>query len=135
MSYNEKLAQRLRDALGGFGRLSEKRMMGGLCFLLDDHMVCGINQDRRGADRLMFRVGRQNDARALMRPGASAVELGGRRMPGFIFVKAAACRGPALAAWVEMACGYVAQLPPKPARPQAKTSPSRQSRAATRGRR
>lgn len=119
MSFNEKLAQRLRDALGGFGRITEKRMMGGLCFLLDGHMVCGINLDRSGKDRLMFRVGKQNEAQALARPGASVVELGGRRMGGFMFVDASACRGSALVSWVDTACGYVSGLPPKPEQPPA----------------
>lgn len=133
MSYNEKLAQRMREAMGGRGRVTEKRMMGGLCLLLDDHMVCGLNLDKSGEDRLMFRVGKQNEARALARPGASVVELGGRRMGGFMFVQASACRGPALKAWVRMACDYVAELPPKPAKRSAKSvlSGSRRARNIT----
>lgn len=125
MSYDETLAQRLREGMRGIAgdprRVTEKRMMGGLCLLLDDHMVCGIDLDKRnGKDRLMFRVGKANEARALTRRGASIVDMGGRRIGGFIFVEAGACRGRALASWLAMACTYVNGLPPKPARSSAK---------------
>lgn len=130
MSYDEKLAQRLRDGVRNFagdaGRITEKRMMGGLCLLMNAHMVCGVDRDKSGKDRLMFRVGKTNEARALTRAGAAIVDMGGRRIGGFIFVEADKCRGRALAAWVEMACTCVSALPPKaspppkPARPLAK---------------
>ncbi|MFZ5733378.1 MAG: TfoX/Sxy family protein [Pseudomonadota bacterium] len=135
MSYDEALAQRLRDAIGDAGRVTEKRMMGGLCLLMNGHMVCGIDRDKGGNDRLMFRVGKHNEARALTRPGASIVDMGGRRIGGFIFVAADACRGRALAAWVRMAREYVGGLPPKPTvRSAAKPAP-REPKAPARGRR
>ncbi len=113
MAYDESLAQRLRDALEGVRGVSEKRMMGGLCLLVNGNMLGGVDRTRDGADRFMFRVGKENEPRALPRAGASVVEMGGRRLGGFVFVEAAACKPRALAAWVTMALGYVKTLPKK----------------------
>src|SRR5262245_44203490 len=77
-------------------------MMGGLCLLLNGNMIGGVDRTKDGAGRFMFRVGKENEAKALARPGASAVEMGGRRFGGFVFVDAQACTSRALTAWVEM---------------------------------
>jgi hypothetical protein len=113
MAYDEALAQRLRDALRGVRGVSEKRMMGGLCVLVSGNMLGGVDRTKGGADRFMFRVGKANEAKALARPGASAVEMGGRRFGGFVFVDAEVCTPRALTAWVAMALGYVKTLPKK----------------------
>jgi hypothetical protein len=76
-------------------------------------MIGGVDRTKNGADRFMFRVGKANEAKALARPGASAVEMGGRRFGGFVFVDAKACASRALTAWVAMALGYVRTLPKK----------------------
>ena len=83
-------------------------MFGGLCFMLRDHMLCGI-----GWDGLMFRVGEAREAVALARPGATLMEIGGRKMRGFVWVDLAKCRARDLARWVALAEQYVASLPPK----------------------
>jgi TfoX N-terminal domain len=113
VAYDEAQAQRLRDALRGVRGVSEKRMMGGLCLLVNGNMIGGVDQTKDGTDRFMFRVGKGNEAKALTRPGASTVEMGGRRFGGFIFVDAEACTPRALTAWVAMALGYVKTLPKK----------------------
>jgi TfoX/Sxy family transcriptional regulator of competence genes len=113
VAYDEALAQRFRDALRGIKGVSEKHMMGGLCLLVNGNMIGGIDRTKDGADRFMFRVGKANEAKALARPGASAVEMDGRRFGGFVFVDAEACASRALAAWVAMALGYVRTLPKK----------------------
>lgn len=120
MSYDEKLAERLRDSLGGPLELVEKRMMGGLCFMIKGHMVAGIDRDKGGADRFMFRVGKYNEAEALKRPGAQIVDMGGRRIGGLVFVDAEQCRGKSLAAWSAIALRNLEALPPKPAKPRPK---------------
>lgn len=66
-------------------------MMGGLCLLVNGNMVGGVDRTKDGTDRFMFRVGKENESRALKRRGAYVVELGGRRFGGFIFVDAEAC--------------------------------------------
>jgi TfoX/Sxy family transcriptional regulator of competence genes len=112
MAFDEGLSQRLRDALGEVAGISEKRMMGGLCFLLNGNMLGTVNR-RDGRDRLMFRVGQANEAEALARPGATIVVMGKRRMAGYVFVDAEACGDAELTGWVAMALSYVGNLPPK----------------------
>ncbi len=113
MAYDEELATRFRHALGERGNLSERRMMGGVCFMLDGNMVGGADRQKDGRGRFMFRVGKDNMHHALQRPGATVMELGGRRMGGFLFVDAATCDGDALKAWIDLARSFVATLPPK----------------------
>lgn len=58
MAYDEQLTDRLRNTLEGLAGLSEKRMMGGVCFLLQGNMLGGADRTKDGAGRFMFRVGR-----------------------------------------------------------------------------
>lgn len=104
----EALAARLRRALGVRERTAEKRMFGGICFLLRGNMLCGT-----GGPGYMFRVGKDQDRRALSRKGASPMELNGRRFEGFVWVDPAACNGRALKSWLALAENYVGELPPK----------------------
>jgi len=113
VAYDEAVAQRVRDHLTGIGGVTERRMMGGLCFMVDGNMLAGVNRNKSGQDRFMFRVGKENETEALRRPGASIVDMGGKRMGGFVFVEADACDRPDLNEWVGMALGYVGQLPKK----------------------
>jgi len=108
MAYDEAQAARLRRALAGRRAVAEKKMFGGLCFMRRDHMLCGI-----GWDGLLFRVGEAHEAVALARPGATPMEIGGRKMRGFVWVDPAQCRARDLARWVALAEQYVASLPPK----------------------
>ncbi|MDI3336024.1 TfoX/Sxy family protein [Defluviimonas aestuarii] len=108
MPWDEGLAQLMRDDLAD-EPVAEKKMFGGLAFLLNGHMVCGIHKG--GA---MFRVGKPNEAAALAIPGASPMMFTGKPMSGMIdFSDAAtaddALRGKAMA----LALGFVKSLPPK----------------------
>ena len=113
MAYDEGLAGRMRDALVGMAGISEKRMMGGVCFFLDGNMLGGADRTKAGQGRFMFRVGKDNQAAALARPGAWAMEQGGRRMGGLVFVDEAACDDGALRDWIALALGFVGTLPAK----------------------
>ncbi|WP_204114309.1 TfoX/Sxy family protein [Shimia biformata] len=79
MAYDEGLASVLRDDLIGRDGISEKKMFGGLCFLVNGNMLCGVS--KAGA---MFRVGKENEAAALAIDGAREMDFTGRRMGGFI---------------------------------------------------
>ncbi len=105
---NEALAARLRKALAGRRGITEKKMFGGVCFLLKGNMLCGM-----GEDKFMFRVGRDQDAAALERPGAKPMDFTGRAMRGFVWVDPAKCDARRLKRWISMAEKYVAALPPK----------------------
>lgn len=113
MAYDENLAARFRRALGNPGNVAEKRMMGGVCFMLNGNMLGGADRTREGVRRFMFRVGKDNHDEALERPGALPMEMGGRRMSGFVFVDAAACDDDALNGWIALAKSFVDTLPAK----------------------
>ena len=99
---------RLRKILAGRRGVTEKRMFGGVCFLLREHMLCGS-----GKSGFMFRVGKAQHSRALARRGATSVVMNGREFQGFVWVDPAACDARALKRWIVLAEDYVSALPPK----------------------
>ena len=102
------LAERVRDLLPR-RRVTEKRMFGGITFLLNGNMLCCAS--KRG---LMVRVGKEAEPAALSRPYALSCLGTGRPMAGFIMVESAGIADPkALSQWLEMARAYVSQLPSK----------------------
>jgi hypothetical protein len=109
MAYDEALAQGLRDGLRGVKGVSEKRMMGGLCVLVNGNMLGGVDRTKAGADRFMS----ARITRRMRRPGATIVEMGGRRLGGLVFVDAEACDRDALKEWLAFALGFVGKLPRK----------------------
>ncbi len=113
MAYDEELTERFRQALKGVPGTSEKRMMGAVCFFVNGNMLGGADRSKEGVRRFMFRVGRDNVEEALSRPGAAAMEMGGRRMRGFVFVGEEHCDAAALDGWIALARAFVDHLPPK----------------------
>ena len=81
MAYDEGLSSILRDDLTDTPGVSEKKMFGGLCFLLNGNMLCGVH---KGGG--MFRVGKDNEAAALAIDGATPMAFTGRKMGGMIDV-------------------------------------------------
>ena len=112
MVYDEEVAQRFRDALTGMDGVTEKRMMGGPCFLLNGNMIGAADRTKEGVKRLMFRVGKDNDAAATALIGAQPTVPGGRRMTGFFFVDQNDCDDETFTAWLAPALGFVSDLPP-----------------------
>ena len=102
------LAERVRRALAAKRGISEKRMMGGICFLMREHMLCGTAKPG-----FLFRVGPAQYASALARRGASPMIFGGRTSKGFVWVDPLACDARALRRWILLAEDYVSTLPPK----------------------
>ncbi|MCW5773800.1 MAG: TfoX/Sxy family protein [Rhodospirillaceae bacterium] len=97
MAYDEEVAARLRRHLAGRDDVVEKRMMGGLCFMVGDAMCCGVS----GA-AVMIRVGRENYGAALAQPHVRPLEFGGRRPGGFVLVDPPGlATDAALAAWLK----------------------------------
>ena len=105
---NDALATRLRSALTHRKAVTEKKMFGGVCFLLSGNMLCGT-----GKTDFMFRVGKEQDAEALSRKGARPMDFTGKVMKGFIWVDPACCDGRALRRWIALAEDYVGKLPAK----------------------
>lgn len=120
MAYDEKLAARIRAALSGQHPLTERKMMGGLCFMLGGTMCCGAT----GA-ALMVRVGKDGYDEALTKPHVRPLEFGGRRPSGFVLVDPPGHRAAAgLKRWIAQGLAVATALPKKagPTKKPAKKS-------------
>jgi len=108
MPYDPALADRMRAALQSRAGVVEKKMFGGYCWMLRGNMLCGVE-----VGRFMFRVGTEQEADALSRPGARPMDITGKPMKGFVWVDARETVGSGLDAWIELAARYVGSLPAK----------------------
>lgn len=108
----QALAARVRAALAGM-EIIEKRMFGGITFMLNGHMLCCAS--KKG---LMARVGKDAGAEALRLPHAQPCACTGRRMSGFVTIAPEGLGSDRdLAAGIGLALRYVSALPPKPPKP------------------
>ena len=106
MAYDERLADRIRSVLGPRPGVTEKKMFGGLAFLLDGKMFCGVSKDE-----LMVRVGPERHDEALGKRNVRPMDFTGRPMKGYVFVEPAGCRtGKAVEPWVEWSAAFVTTL-------------------------
>lgn len=109
MAYSEAVAGRVRKALGAQRGLSEKKMFGGIAFLVRGNMCCGVI-----GDELMVRVGPEAYAAALARPHVREMDFTGKPLKGYVYVEPAGFRSaPSLAAWMKQATGFAGSLPAK----------------------
>ena len=109
MAYDEKLAQRVRWLLGPIENISERKMFGGLAFMLNGNMCCCIERTN-----LVVRTGLEQYEEALDRPFARIFDFTGRPMRGFVYVEDTGLEGEApLRDWVNLAVTFAASLPPK----------------------
>jgi TfoX/Sxy family transcriptional regulator of competence genes len=109
VAYDESLAGRVRDVLALEPDLAERKMFGGLAFLLRGNMCCGIV-----GDKLMVRVGAEGHDRALAAPHVRPMDFTGRPMKGMVYVGRDGIAGDAeLRHWVERGADYARSLPPK----------------------
>ena len=109
MAFDPGLAQRIREVLGDRRGLSERRMFGGLAFLLNGHMFVGIN-----GSALMARVGPDRHGDALAVAHTREMDFTGRPMKGYVFVDPPGLvEDRALAAWVDWCASHVETLSPK----------------------
>ncbi len=88
MAYNEFIADRIRQVFREKkAHFHEKKMMGGLCFMVDDKMCCGIHYDKKKEmDLLMARIGEEAYQDAATRAGCLPMDFTGRPMKGYVFV-------------------------------------------------
>ncbi|MEM7051998.1 MAG: TfoX/Sxy family protein [Acidobacteriota bacterium] len=109
MAYDEGLAERVRQHLDGRTDVVEKKMFGGLAFMVRGHMCVGVN-----AETLMARVGPEQFEDCLARPHAREMDFTGRPLKGFLFVDPPGYAADAdLADWIARCEGFVNTLPPK----------------------
>jgi TfoX/Sxy family transcriptional regulator of competence genes len=110
MAYDEELAERLRELLAGERDVSEKRMFGGLAFLIAGNMA--VSASGRGG--LMVRVDPTRSDELVAQPHVERMVMRGRAMDGWLRVDAAAVQGDdELRSWVRLGAGYARSLPPK----------------------
>lgn len=90
MAYDEFLADRVRQALNEKKTsFEEKKMMGGLCFMVAGKMCIGVDINKNtGISRIIARIGEDNYQQALQKNGCSEFNITGRAMKGFVFVSA-----------------------------------------------
>jgi len=123
MAYDPALAARVRRLVLGRKGVTEKAMFGGLAYLLDGRMFCGVL-----GGELLARVGPGAHDEAMARPHVRVMDFTGRPMRGYVFVGAKAIgREAALARWLDECARHAATLPEK-----AKGKASRRAGAARR---
>ena len=107
-SIADPTVERLRAALAGRA-VTEQKMFGGTCFMLNGNMLAAAS--KRG---LLFRVGKAAHGEAVTRPHASAMEMRGRMMEGYVRVTPeGAATAADLTRWLDLALAFVETLPPK----------------------
>ncbi|GAB3664682.1 hypothetical protein GCM10028791_40370 [Echinicola sediminis] len=113
MAYNTFLADRIEHVLGRSGKPFEaKKMMGGLCFMVNGKMSIGVHEDR-----IMARVGPEQYAEALQQPGCMEMNFTGKSMKGFVFIDGTVVdTEPQLEYWIDKCLQF---------NPQAKSSKRR----------
>lgn len=109
MAADEGTVQRVRELLAGRHDVDERRMFGGLAFMVAGNMLCAVS-----SDHLMVRVGKDAHEEALARPHARPMDFTGRPMAGFVLVEPAGYADDAdLEGWLARALAFVGTLPPR----------------------
>lgn len=109
MAYDQGLAERVREQLADVSFVAEKKMFGGLVFMVNGNMLCGVMREK-----LMLRVGPQAHEAALARPHAEPMDFTRRTMKGFLYVTPEGLEADEdLAAWLDRGLDFAGRLPPK----------------------
>jgi TfoX/Sxy family transcriptional regulator of competence genes len=109
MAYDEALADRIRDVLRGEDRLTERKMFGGIAFIVGGNMAVGVI-----GDDLMVRVGADAHDEAVAQPHARPMDFTNRPTRGMVYVDTDGTRADAdLARWVRTGAAFATSLPPK----------------------
>jgi len=109
MAYNEALAQWIRAALSGISGLAEKKMFGGIAFLVQGNMACGVT-----GDNLMVRINPETYDAALAKPFVRVFDMTGRPMKGWLVVEPEGVQSADdLNQWVKQGVSFAQLLPAK----------------------
>jgi TfoX/Sxy family transcriptional regulator of competence genes len=110
VAYDEELAERIRALIGGDPGLTEKKMFGGLAFLVGGNMAVGAS----GQGGLLVRVDPAQSDELVATTSARPMEMRGREMHGWLRVDSDSVRSDReLARWVELGATYARSLPAK----------------------
>jgi len=109
MPYNVDLEMRIRQVLGGLAGLTDRKMFGGIGFLVNGNMACGVHKDA-----LIVRVGPEGYEKALAGPRTRPFDITGRPMKGWVMVdREGYGSDEALRGWVRQGVDFALTLPPK----------------------
>jgi len=110
VAYDEELAGRIRTLLGDRAGLTEKKMFGGLAFLIGGNMAIAAS----GQGGILVRVDPEESDELVARTAAEPMEMRGRQMAGWLWVDTAdVADDGALGEWVDRGSAYAGSLPPK----------------------
>ena len=109
MPENKVLVERIRSVLANQKGIVEKKMFGGISFMLNGNLACGVL-----GDEMIVRVGPDGYEDAMLQPNTRTFDFSGKAMKGWITVKAEGCtKDSDIRAWVRRGTEYAATLPPK----------------------
>ena len=109
MAYDKKLEERIQEKLKGTRGLIEKKMFGGVGFMIHGNMACGILKDD-----LIVRINPDQHDEVMKRPHIKPFDNMGRPMAGWLLVTPEGCKtDKALADWVKMGIDFAKSFPPK----------------------
>ena len=109
MAYDKGLAQRIAEVVEDIDGLEEKKMFGGICYLVDGNMACGVYKDY-----LIVRVGPEKYRASLERPHAREFDITGKSMKGWVMVtQEGYANDAALKNWIHQGLDFARSLPPK----------------------
>jgi TfoX/Sxy family transcriptional regulator of competence genes len=113
MAYDETLAERVRGLLADRASATEKKMFGGLAFLVGGNMCCGVH-----GDELIVRLEPESTEQALEEPHVRVFDLTGRPIKGWVLVAPdGVASDDDLRRWVDVSVEFATALPAKPTRP------------------
>ena len=112
MAYSDYQAERVRNRLSKSNVTEEKKMMGGLIFMVNDKMCIGLDMDKEtGQDRLMVRVGKAKHDQLIFEKGSREMDFTGKVMRGFLFIEPEGFDAEAdLDFWIEKALYFNREL-------------------------
>ena len=108
MAYSETLAGRIRQRLSRRQNVAEKKMFGGVGFLLNGNLLVGVWKDA-----LVVRLGKDEGEAALLEPYVKEFDITGRAMKGWVLVAPAGVEDDQLSVWIQRALKFVGKLPRK----------------------
>ena len=109
VAYDEELAERVREVLAPRSDVSERRMFGGIAFMVGGNLACGV----LGED-LIVRLGDEEGEKALAEDGVRPFDFTGKPMKGIVYVSAeGTASASCLSEWVDAGADYAASLPAK----------------------
>jgi len=109
MAYDEGLAERLREQFKEQSGVEEKKMFGGMSFMVSGHMCCGVI-----GDKLMARVGPDNYEKSLSKKYVKEMDFTGKPLKGMVYVESPGIsEDEDLVYWIDRCMEFVRTLPPK----------------------